>query len=162
VTPEEVFRVEGPPKNVASGAGTGTNGATPATPAGGSAPGTPTASAPPPASSDNGGFRFGMGPPGGGFGDRGGFGRDRGGFGDRGGSRGFQSTPEERITRNKRIIAGMDRNGDGKLQPDEISQYGFWRTLRERFNEYDTNKDGAIDAEEMTAFFDAQFRMGGR
>jgi Ca2+-binding EF-hand superfamily protein len=61
----------------------------------------------------------------------------------------------------KRTIAMFDRNGDGKLQIDEIPPYGFWPRIRERFAEYDTNKDGALDAQELQAAFDS-FRTSGR
>ncbi len=48
-----------------------------------------------------------------------------------------------------------DRNGDGKITQDEAS-----RGLRDRFSQYDTNRDGAIDANEFRPYI--QERMGNR
>jgi Ca2+-binding EF-hand superfamily protein len=44
----------------------------------------------------------------------------------------------------KRIMEQFDKNGDGKLQKDELP-----RPLQERFEELDANKDGALDQSEL-------------
>ena len=46
----------------------------------------------------------------------------------------------------KRMMAMFDKNGDGKLQKDELPP-----RLAERFEELDTNKDGALDESEIKA-----------
>jgi Ca2+-binding EF-hand superfamily protein len=44
----------------------------------------------------------------------------------------------------KLILQQFDKNGDGKLQKDELP-----RPLQDRFEELDTNKDGALDQSEL-------------
>lgn len=44
----------------------------------------------------------------------------------------------------KLILQQFDKNGDGKLQKDELP-----RLLQDRFEELDTNKDGALDQSEL-------------
>jgi len=46
----------------------------------------------------------------------------------------------------KRMMAMFDKNGDGKLQKDELPP-----RLAERFDELDTNHDGALDETEIKA-----------
>ena len=54
--------------------------------------------------------------------------------------------------RFQKIFDTWDRNGDGKLVPDELP-----RNLRRNFERVDTNRDGFISREE-----DARFRLGNR
>jgi Ca2+-binding EF-hand superfamily protein len=42
----------------------------------------------------------------------------------------------------------LDKNGDGKLQRDEVSE-----RLRARFEQLDANKDGGISPQELKAGF---------
>ena len=46
----------------------------------------------------------------------------------------------------KRVIQQFDKNGDGKLQKEELPP-----RLQERFDELDTNHDGALDEAELKA-----------
>ena len=46
----------------------------------------------------------------------------------------------------KRFIQKFDKNGDGKLQKDELPP-----ALQQRFDELDTNHDGALDESELKA-----------
>jgi Ca2+-binding EF-hand superfamily protein len=63
----------------------------------------------------------------------------------------------------KQFISRMDKNGDGKLQKDELPQ-----RMQERFDEMDTNHDGALDESELKAIlprlmrrYEEQQRGGG-
>jgi Ca2+-binding EF-hand superfamily protein len=162
ITPEEVLRVLPPPKQVASN--NGPNGAAPPAGSGTTPPvanGVPPSAPGTPPAGDSGG-RFTFGPPTGGPGGPpgGDYGRQR--FGGDWGNRGRDQSPEDRLDRMKRTIAQFDKNGDGKLQLEEIPL--FWRSIRDRFTEFDTNKDGALDAQELQAAFDSFRRQwnGGR
>lgn len=162
ITPQEVLRVLGPPKNVASTEGSAGTSATPSPSSWPAAP-TNSAAAPPgnPVVSNDGNGRFTItmnpggrpgGPP-----DRGpGGDPNRPRFGGRGGS---NQTPEQRAEWLKGFIAQNDKNGDGKLSIDELPVW--FRTIRDRFAEFDTNKDGALDAQELQAAFDAMRRARG-
>jgi Ca2+-binding EF-hand superfamily protein len=71
-----------------------------------------------------------------------------GGFGGGGSAGGFGSvaaglSPDAVI---KRMIEQFDKNGDGKLQKDELPP-----RLQARFDELDTNHDGALDESELKA-----------
>ena len=163
ITPQEVLRVLGPPKTVASNesntGGTATpppsNGAPPAAPPGSNGqPPTPPGNA---VVSNDGSGRFTItmnpgGPP------------DRGPGGDPnrqryGGRGGFNQSPEERLQRTKDFISRYDTNKDGKLSLDELPpNFAF---LRDRFAEFDTNKDGVLDPQELQNAFDAMRRSWG-
>jgi Ca2+-binding EF-hand superfamily protein len=77
----------------------------------------------------------------GGFG--GGFGA--GGFGGGLAGSAGQGEPNSEAVM-KRVIQTFDKNGDGKLQKDELPP-----KLQERFDELDTNHDGALDEAELKA-----------
>jgi len=82
----------------------------------------------------------GMGPGGGGT--------ARGALGGVAGAAGGGSPPGEINSEMafKRMMAMFDKNGDGKLQKDELPP-----RLAERFDELDTNHDGALDETEIKA-----------
>ncbi|QDU19090.1 EF-hand domain-containing protein [Urbifossiella limnaea] len=102
------------------------------------------------------GGQQGFGQPGGqpgfgqpGFGQQGGFPMQQGGFGGQGfGGKGGSS--EEEIERRFKM---GDRDGDGKLSPDEASERtrGMW-------NDYDTNRDGFVSLDEYKSL---QLRLAG-
>ncbi len=75
-----------------------------------------------------------------------------GGFGGFGGPGGFggalagspgQGAPDPEAMA-KRILQAFDKNGDGKLEKDELPPH-----LQQRFDELDTNHDGALDESEL-------------
>jgi Ca2+-binding EF-hand superfamily protein len=162
ITPQEVLRVLGPPKAVASNENaTGGSGQAPPSNDSGAPPNSSNAASPgnPVVSNDgNGRFTITMNP-----GGRPGGPPDRGPGGDpnrqRFGGRGFNQSPEERLQRTRDFISRYDNNKDGKLSLDELPP-GF-TFLRDRFGEFDTNKDGALDAQELQAAFDAMRRSWG-
>ncbi|HZZ29564.1 MAG TPA: hypothetical protein VFE46_16325 [Pirellulales bacterium] len=89
-----------------------------------------------------GGFGGNNGAPGG-FGFGGGFGAGGGvGGGATGGGQGALD-PDALM---KRILQRLDKNGDGKLQKDELPS-----RLQDRFDELDTNHDGVLDESEIKA-----------
>jgi Ca2+-binding EF-hand superfamily protein len=103
-----------------------------------------------------GGGGFGGGGPPGGFGRQGGpgggggFQGGGGGFGG-GGRQGFGGSPEDRV---KDMITRSDKNGDGKLSVDELPFF----IPKERFPEFDANKDGFIDTQELMQGFERMRR----
>jgi Ca2+-binding EF-hand superfamily protein len=83
----------------------------------------------------------------GGFGGGAGGGFAFGGFGAGGGPPGAggagEPNPDAMV---KRFIQQFDKNGDGKLEKDELPP-----RLQERFDELDTNHDGVLDESELKA-----------
>ena len=55
----------------------------------------------------------------------------------------------------KSLMRG-DKNGDGKLSPEEIPPQ-----IKDRFGSIDANKDGLIDQDELSAFAKTQDKSGG-
>lgn len=96
-------------------------------------------------------FGRGTGDNGMGGGGRGEFGRGGGG----GGGNGYSSNPDEM---NKRMFDRLNKKGDGKLTRDEWPS--FWP--KERFDEYDTNKDSVVNFEEFKAGMAKRFQRSGR
>jgi hypothetical protein len=91
----------------------------------------------------------------GGGGDRFGGGGDRFG-GGRGGDRGNRGGGDM-TERAARFMRQFDRNGDGKLSQDEFPTF----LRKDRFTEYDKNKDGFIDVDELKAIFENMGQGGG-
>ncbi len=60
----------------------------------------------------------------------------------------------DRPNRLAQMIEQQDKNGDGKLQKDEVSE-----RLRSAFDQLDANEDGALDQDELRTMFS---RGGGR
>ena len=52
-----------------------------------------------------------------------------------------------------KLFRKLDRNGDGRLSPEELPE-----TLRGQLRQWDFNRDGAIDAGEYWAFFQSQHK----
>jgi Ca2+-binding EF-hand superfamily protein len=62
--------------------------------------------------------------------------------------------PDERArSYAENILRLYDRNGDGKLDQQELEAT---RTLRHSWKQYDLNKDGGLDLDELTAFVKAE------
>jgi Ca2+-binding EF-hand superfamily protein len=55
------------------------------------------------------------------------------------------------------ILRSGDRNGDGRLTPDEVTS----NRMRESFQQYDTNRDGALDLNEIRSYMQARFASRG-
>jgi hypothetical protein len=89
----------------------------------------------------------------GGWGQPGSFGGGPGGFGS-GGFGGPGGDPTEFALRR---IREQDRNGDGKISPDEASS-----RMRDRWREYDRNGDGAVDLDEYKTIIASMTGGGGR
>ncbi len=103
-----------------------------------------------------GGMTFTM-QPGGGMGGPGGGGMGGGGPGGPGGGRGGnQMDPEARF---QEYLQQMDTNKDGKLGREELQSNRSGSRLLDSMDQYDANKDGAIDLAEYKVVFAA--RMGG-
>lgn len=80
-----------------------------------------------------------------------------GGQGGPGGGRGdFRGGNADEM--NKRMFERLNKKGDGKMTRDEWPT--FWP--KERFDEYDTNKDGVVSLEEFKAGMTSRFQRGGR
>lgn len=60
-------------------------------------------------------------------------------------------SPEERHARLQPMVDRLDKNGDGKLTPDELSSSGRRRVSFEDPAAVDTNKDGEISLAELDA-----------
>jgi Ca2+-binding EF-hand superfamily protein len=82
---------------------------------------------------------------GGGFGGGGAGGFAAGGLGG-GLAGGFGAGQPSADALAKHILQSFDKNGDGKLQKDELPLH-----MQERFDELDTNHDGALDETELKA-----------
>ena len=60
-------------------------------------------------------------------------------------------SPEERHARLQPMVDRLDKNGDGKLTPDELAGTGRRRMWFEDPSAVDTNKDGEISLAELDA-----------
>jgi Ca2+-binding EF-hand superfamily protein len=69
-----------------------------------------------------------------------------GGFGGGGAAGGLPAGEPNGEAILKRIMQQLDKNGDGKIQKDELPP-----RLQQRFDELDTNHDGALDETELKA-----------
>jgi Ca2+-binding EF-hand superfamily protein len=90
-----------------------------------------------------------------------------GSFGRRGGDSGDRSSPFSRggppgmgggssSDFADSIFKRSDRNGDGRITPDEASS-----RMRDSFQQYDTNRDGSIDTNEFRGYMQARFGSRG-
>jgi Ca2+-binding EF-hand superfamily protein len=89
----------------------------------------------------------GFGPPGGGFGPPGGgYGQPGGNFGSSGGNFGSGGDAASSMRRYaESLLRQYDRNRDGRLQREE------WQEMRPEHHAADTNGDGLITVDELTA-----------
>lgn len=63
--------------------------------------------------------------------------------------------PERKRVSPEKLIKQIDDNGDGTLNELEVAAKEK-RELSDNFSEIDTNEDGELDLDELTAFFDSR------